>query len=347
MSGDPSDMVARLHARSSQAHEFSIMEKLRSKYAKSPRDAMLANSLDRLIAEAVQRADLSLPAGFGNRVHGSALVVMGPTGVGKSRALARLFKRDSELKGFEDPKSASPLISVSAPAHCTPMQLARTILRATGYPLKRDLPTHQLWELAWERLDAMQKFLLHIDELQHVVQYLTDKDRQEMANTLKHSMEGRRISLILSGVDAMVDFLQFDEQLFRRMTLKPIPPLSPDTLPDLARAVIDYSTAANLEFGADDMRKMDFFARLAHAGLRAFGYSIVLTHSAIERALLVGDTTLTVEHFAHIFAAKTAATADRNPFLAPNWHAIDCASYWQKPDEPTAPTPSARRGRKK
>ncbi len=346
MSGNPADMVARLHARSSQAREFSIMEQLRSKYAKSPRDAMLADALDRLVSGAVQRADLALPAGFGNRVHGTALVVMGPTGVGKSRALARLFKRDPELAGFEDPKSASPLLSVSAPAHCTPMQLARTILRASGYPLKRDLPTHQLWELVWERLDAMEKFLLHIDELQHVVQYLTDKDRQEMANTLKHSMEGRRISLILSGVDAMVDFLQFDEQLFRRMTLKPLPPMSPDTLPDLERAVFEYASAAKLEF-AVDMRHSDFFARLAHAGLRAFGYAIVLTHSAIERALLLGDTTLTVEHFAQIFAAKTAVTADRNPFLAPNWHAIDCASYWQRPDEPTAPTPSARRGRKK
>ena len=32
MSGNPADMVARLHARSSQAREFSIMEQLRSKY---------------------------------------------------------------------------------------------------------------------------------------------------------------------------------------------------------------------------------------------------------------------------------------------------------------------------
>jgi Cdc6-like AAA superfamily ATPase len=345
---DNQDPVALLHASMADSNEdFGLLERLRAQYAKSPRDKVLAESIDALLAAAVQREDLTLPAGFGNRAHGSGLVIMGPTGVGKSRAIERYFKKHPLLKEYKDPAASSPLISVSAPSPCTSMTLARSVLRESGYPIERDLPAHRLWELVWERMDMLKRFVLHLDELQHVVQHISDKERQEVANLLKHAMYGRRISLIISGVDALTPFLEFDPQLLRRLTIKRLAPLDAETIPDLERAVKDYVHAAGLTVDTGDLpERPDFYARLAHAGLNAFGYSIVVAHLAIECALKTGASVLNREHFATIFAMKTNSSADRNVFLADKWHEIDCTILFPKKDVPPPPAPARRKGSK-
>jgi hypothetical protein len=342
---DKHDPVALLHANMAEASDdFSVMERLRAKYAKSPRDKTLAEAMDALIAAAVQRDDLSRPAGFENRARGSGLVIIGPTGVGKSRAIERYFKKHPILQDYQDPVSSSPLISVSAPSPCMSMQLARMTLRVSGYPIERDLPAHRLWEMVWERMDLLKRFILHIDELQHVVQHISEKEKQEVANLLKHAMYGRRISLIISGVDTLVPFLEFDRQLLRRLTIKRFAPLDAETMPDLERAVKDYAHAAGLTVDTEDPpERPDFYARLAHAGLNAFGYSIVVAHLAIERALKTGALVLKREHFAHVFAQKTNFAADRNVFLADRWHEIDCTSLFPTKDIPPPPGRSRRK----
>jgi Cdc6-like AAA superfamily ATPase len=338
------DPVAALHASMASDAGFNAMELIRTLYAKSRRDKLLAEAIDSLLAAAVQREDLLRPPGFDNRARGAGLVLVGPTGVGKSRALERYFKKHPILQGFQDPASKSPLISVAAPSPCTSMQLARMILRESGYPIERDLPAHRLWELVWERMDLLKRFILHIDELQHVVQHMSDKDKQEVANLLKHGMYGRRISLIVSGVNDLVPFLEFDPQLLRRLTIKRFDPLGADTIPDLQRAVQDYANAAGLTLDVEDRaERPDFYARLAHSGLHAFGYSIVVAHLAIEHALKTGSSVLNREHFTTIFARKTSFALDRNVFRADNWHEIDCSSLFPKKDVPPPPTPASRR----
>jgi hypothetical protein len=338
------DPVAALHASMASDDGFNVMERIRTQYAKSPRDKILAEAIDALLAAAVQREDLARPPGFDNRARGTGLVVVGPTGVGKSRALERYFKKHPILQGFADPASKSPLISVAAPSPCTSMQLARMILRESGYLIERDLPAHRLWELVWERMDLLKRFILHIDELQHVVQHMSEKDKQEVANLLKHGMYGRRISLIISGVDALVPFLECDPQLLRRLTIKRFDPLGADTIPDLERAVKDYANAAGLTLDTEDSpERPDFYARLAYAGLNAFGYSVVLTHLAIEQALKTGSLVLNREHFTTVFAKKTGFALDRNVFRANNWHEIDCTSLFPKKDVPPPPALTSRR----
>ncbi len=341
---DSHDPVALLHACMTSDARFNAMERIRTQYAKSPRDKLLAGAIDALLATAVQREDLSRPPGFDNRSRGAGLVVVGPTGVGKSRALERYFKKHPILQGYQHPASRSPLISVSAPSPCTSMQLARMILRESGYPIERYLPAHRLWELVWERMDLIKRFILHIDELQHVVQHMSEKDKQEVANLLKHGMYARRIFFIISGVQALVPFLEFDPQLLRRLTITKFGPLGADSIPDLQRAVQDYASAAGLTLDLEDRpERPDFFARLAHAGLDAFGYSIVVAHLAIEHALKTGSSVLNREHFTTVFASKTGFALDRNVFRADNWHEIDCAELFPKKDVPPPPAPASRR----
>ena len=350
MSSDTgSDPVARMHAMLSEAHphEFTVMEGLRIKYKKTARDTILAEAINRLLGAAVQRVDLTAPPGFKNRARGSGLAIIGPTGVGKSRALERFFDKHPVLQGYHDPASRSPLITVSAPSPCTSMTLARLVLRTSGYPIERDLPAHRLWEMVWDRLDYLQKFILHIDELQHVVQHISEKERQDIANLLKHGMHERRISLIISGVDDLKPFLDFDSQLLRRLTIKPFAPIGPESIGDVETMVEGYAKAAGLTLDLEeDLLRPDFHLRLAHAAMDAFGYAIVVTHMAIEVALNEKSTVLTREHFATMFAQKTSTAADRNPFIAPQWHAIDCSILFPKKEVPPPPAPASRKGSK-
>jgi hypothetical protein len=93
-------------------------------------------------------------------------------------------------------------------------------------------------------------------------------------------------------------------------------------------------------------KEADFIARLSHASLKAYGYSIVLTHLAIEEALQCGADCLSMDHYATAFARKTGFAANRNPFMTPNWHAIDCSKIFEKPkiDLPDSDKKSRKKG---
>jgi hypothetical protein len=343
------DPVARLYAGVSEANNFAIMEKLRASFLKGPRDASLADHMDKLIANAVQREDTELPPSFENRSRGSGLVLIGPTGVGKSKSLERYFKKHPVLHGYEDPASPSPLVSVEVPSPCTSVQLARALLRATGYTLERDMTAHRLWEKAFDRVQQMRKFIVHFDEMQHVVHNMPERDLQQMADTLKNAMYARRITLVLSGVATLEPFIQYDPQLFRRLTIVPFKGITPDKHNEIRKMIVTYVAAAGLKaIDKSDIDTDDFISRLSHAALNAYGYSIVLTHLAIENALQCGHDQLALSHFSAIYIAKTGFTADRNPFKADDWYKIDCSKMFEKPEElpMVSPTSRKRRGKK-
>lgn len=347
-SSTPPDSVALLYAGAASTKNFAIMETIRAKFLKTSRDGLLATAMEKLIANAVQRENTDFPPSFENRGRGSGLVLIGPTGVGKSRSLERYFNRHPVLAGYADPASASPLVSVSVPSPCTSMQLARALLRGTGYAPERDMAAHRLWEKALDRLQAMRKFIVHFDEIQHVVHNMPEKDLQQMADTLKNAMYNRRITLILSGVSTLVPFIQHDAQLFRRLAILPFEGITPEKHEDIRHMVGTYVSAAGLsDFRKSDIDNADFIARLSHAALNAYGYSIVLTQLAIENALESASDRLTNENFATVFAKKTSFSADRNPFLAANWHTIDCAKMFEKVTDapPAAPISGKRKAK--
>ncbi len=349
---DTRDSVALLHEAATSGKGFMTMESIRAKFLRTQRDDFLAAAMQALLANAVQREHVELPPSFENRGRGSGVALIGPTGVGKSRSLERFFDKHPVLRGYDNPASRSPLISVAVPSPCTSMQLARALLRATGYSVERDLATHRLWEIAFDRLHNMQKFIVHFDEMQHVVHNMPAKDLQQMADTMKNAMYDRRITIILSGVETLKPFLQYDPQLLRRLTIVPFDKVTRETQFEIEHAVTTYAKAADLEvkLGNDASKMADFIARLSHASLNAYGYSIVLTHLAIEYALQNGCDQLVPEHFATAFARKSGFSADRNPFVAPVWHEIDCSKIFIEkkiisPPDATKPGKSKKGGK--
>jgi hypothetical protein len=328
----PIDAVTRL--REALPPEFSVqydaIETLRTKFIRTERETVLAQEMNLLINNAVQCRDPNLPPSLENRVEGRGLALIGTTGVGKTTSLKDYFKNHAVFAGYRDPASMSPLLLVSAPSPCTLIQLGRRILIKSGYPLERELPAHRLFELVGQRLNAMGKIVLCIEELQHVVHNVPVKDQQTVADTLKNLMETERLSIVLSGVETLIPFLALDPQLDRRITKVNFHRLTSADLDLVADMVHAYVEEAGLQIAYSDSDAV--FARLVHASLYAWGLTIETTISAIAFCKQKGDTALTPEHFASVYAAKSGKPAPDNPFLAERWHEIVCKTSVEEAD---------------
>ncbi len=343
----PVDPIARL--REALPAEFSAqygaIEQLRSKFIRTEREGLLAQEMNLLVNNAVQCRDPNLPPSLENRAEGRGLALIGPTGVGKTTSLKDYFKNHAVFSGYRDPASPSPLLWISAPSPCTLIQLGRRILIKSGYPVERELPAHRLFELVGQRLNAMGKIVLCVEEFQHVVHNVPEKDQETVADTLKNLMETERVSLVLSGVETLLPFLALDPQLDRRMTKVFFPRLTPTDLDLVADMVHAYVQEAGLQIAYADGDAL--FARLVHASLNAFGLSIENTISAIAYCKVKGEATLTREHFAAVYAAKSGKAAPDNPFLAERWHEIVCKTSVEEPDPAGPPSATERRKRRK
>jgi hypothetical protein len=338
----PIDPIARLRDSlpAEFSAQFSAIEQLRSKFIRTEREGVLAQEMNLLINNAVQCRDPSLPPSLDNRAEGRGLALIGPTGVGKSTSLRDYFKNHAVFAGYRDPASPSPLLWLSAPSPCSLIQLGRRILIKSGYPLERELPAHRLFELVGQRLNQMGKIVLCIEEFQHVVHNVPEKDQETVADTLKNLMETERVSLIVSGVETLIPFLALDPQLDRRMTKVNFNLLTPADLDLLADVVHAYVEEAGLQIAYSNSDAL--FARLAHASLYALGLSIETTISAIAYCKQTHATTLTRDHFASVYASKSGKAAPDNPFLAERWHEIVCKTAVAKADVAGPPSAAAR-----
>ncbi|MET4085624.1 TniB family NTP-binding protein [Bradyrhizobium sp. S3.5.5] len=336
------DPIARLRATLPEqfGNQYGTIEALRTKFVRTEREGQLAEQMNLLINNAVQCRDPNLPPSLDNRIEGKGLALIGPTGVGKTTSLRDFFRNHAVFSGYRDAASASPLLWLSAPSPCTIIQLGRKILIASGYPLERELPAHRIFEIVGQRLNAMPKIVLAIEEFQHVVHNLSEKDQQAVADILKHLMEVERITVIISGIETLLPFLALDPQLDRRMTKVYFHRLTPTDTPKVADMVHAYAEEAGLEIAYSDEEVL--FPRLMHASLQAWGLSIENTISAIACCKQKGDTTLTKDHFASVYAAKTGKAVPENPFLADRWHEIVCKTAVHEADAAGPPLATER-----
>jgi AAA domain len=171
---------------------FGAIERMKAIFMPTKREVILAEEMNLLINNAVQCKDPNLPLSLENRSEGKGLVLIGPTGVGKTKSMRHFFDNHAAFAGYRDPASASPLLWISAPSPCNIVQLGRRILVKSGYPLERELPAHRLFELVGQRLNAMGKIFLFIEEFQHVVHNVPVRDQEIVADNASRACRGRQ-----------------------------------------------------------------------------------------------------------------------------------------------------------
>lgn len=127
------------------------------------------------------------------------------------------------------------------------------------------------------------------------------------------------VIVILSGVGSLWESISFDHQVNRRYSKFELPPVVAATDSKLIWKLLDgFCDCAEL----DPPERGDLVERIIHAGRKRFGLCIEQMISAIEIALLRGDTKLDFMHFADAFFAQEACSINDNVFLASRWSSI-------------------------
>lgn len=140
-------------------------------------------------------------------------------------------------------------------------------------------------------LKERQVLFLHLDEAQDIARHQTPKEMQAVINTLITMMQHRSwpVGLILSGMPALRDMLNFDPQLARRVIPIELPRLSPiSDIAPLTEMTAFYAQEGGLA-PADPAENADIAARLIQASDREFGLAIEIAIDAVEEALRAGS----------------------------------------------------------
>ncbi|WP_024588087.1 TniB family NTP-binding protein [Aliihoeflea sp. 2WW] len=299
-------------------------------YLGSERDKDLADAMYRLTENSARAADAVGEACVGRLSEGRMLALLGASGAGKTRALERIFARTVEFGDWQDIDADSPLISIKAPSPCTLKQLGIEVLRALGYPIRRDLKEYVVWELVRERLQLRKVRYVHIDELQHVAKKGYVKEAQKVRDTIKSLVQWPQwpVSVIVSGTPEIATFIEEDTQIKRRCLIVNFTSLDVDA--DAAqfaqRLTALVKRKAELSLGAD---AITLSRKVIHAAERQYGTAIEIVQDATLEALREGTGTVDNGHFARIFKIRTGCSEDRNVFTAADWRDIDVGSSLQ------------------
>ncbi|MGH6774428.1 TniB family NTP-binding protein [Brucella tritici] len=317
---------------------LAISESLSQNFVTLPRDGSLRGIFDRqfqttlLQRAAATAADRPPP-------EGRALVLVGRSGTGKTRSITKMFESHPDLQGYGRIQTDCPLVTISAPSPSTLLQLGRETLRGLGYPLARESKEHLVWEAVREKLRLTGTTILHIDEMQHVTQAANVLEIRKIANTLKDLMINRTwpVSLVLSGMPALQEFIETDPQLVRRSRFIRFNSINLDDDADNIDGIIEqYADEAGLQVSI--LANHHLVSRLFHASNYQFGIAIEFIIDAIRLALLRESTVLEIGDFAKAHAERTGGGPLANPFIAPNWGDIDVTKVLQQ-HPPTVPGP--------
>lgn len=327
----------RMHRSQARADVSRRMAKLNAAYVGSDLDARLNYEIDLILDGILEREDAALSGGtaaVGRNAEGRGFALLGESGFGKTRALRRTFVKRPEFAGFGTPECL--LVSVTTPSPCTPRLLAETVLAASGYVPTRRLRENEAWDLVRHHLKIADIRIVHIDELQHVVQTGDERVIQKVRDSLKDLMApGSGVSIIASGLPGCETLIDDDTQIDRRCRVIRLEKLKLSTdLDHVRETVIAFATLG--EIACDEVVADEFLARLCHAAQYAFGILVEYVQDAVRVALQSASSALAPQHFAAVYVARTGSRSDNVFLMSAGWNAIDVARA--KPFlEPTLP----------
>lgn len=171
--------------------------------------------------------------------------------------------------------------------------------------------------MARHRLGLLGIAVLWIDEAHDMFLSGATREIDDMLRMLKSQMQGENaVILILSGTGRLAEVISCDPQVSRRFT-RVVPKGLVSGAGDRAVSglVARYAKRAGLRPDWSD----GLSGRLIHGSRGRFGRAVETVVNAIERALMDGDQTLTVTHFAGVWNMQEGCAWGDNVFVARDW----------------------------
>ncbi|MBO9398108.1 TniB family NTP-binding protein [Shimia sp. R9_2] len=292
-------------------------------------------SFDRRLRE--RRAATQL----GSRIKARGLALVGASGSGKTTAMDRLFDTHPDLILAEEGRETAEVLRLQVPSPASLKNVGTELLHGLGYPLSRDKSAAIIWTQVRQFLRARKTLFLHLDEAQDLYVSKGVKARNDVVNTLKSLMNDRDwpVGLVLSGTHDLLEMINSDAQLRRRLHVIHLNPVSwASHGADVSQILAGLIAKAGLR-PTEQVQLDEFLKRLIHAGGNEFGLIIEMSLGGIEEALYSKDLQLTVEHFAASFRRKTGCIPAFNPFLAEDFQRIDVRKIigWDASLDPSLP----------
>lgn len=304
--------------QSSKKGTRSAISDIRGQYVTTKRDRDLATALDRVITidEDTGRAE---PVMFTSTGETRGIIVVDGAGGGKTSLVQRGLAAQPGLAATDITR---PVVSITVPNPATLKSVAQEALKASGYTGgEKKRTVWEMWELLRERFQMLGTIIFWIDEAHDLFPQGSKSEAPHILKTFKSLMQGDgAVIVILSGVESLWESISFDHQVQRRYSKFELPPVTASTDSNLmGKLLVSFCARVGLEPPEDG----DLLERIIHAGRQRFGLCIEQMISAIEIALLRGDTKLDTQHFADAFFAQEACSISENVFLTPRWSSID------------------------
>lgn len=347
-SNDPIKLWRRLSGPATLKH-VALMEKLKAHYVTTSRDEDLAQKIDFMIMENMERRDLSRPEGVNNRGEGSAVAIIAPSGAGKTKAMQHFLKDNAFFPNYRDPQGGCPLITIQTRSPATLGQLGLATVHACGYRTKSHLPENEAWALARFQMQHQNILVPHFEEAQRIIKQKNRVERSKIVETFAGLMTDLDWPLnpILSGLRELrnlfdADFLdeptpearESHATLTRRTRFAEFHPIDPThDRKDLDRGLGEYEKLAGVSLKV--AKETEMRARICHGAARQFGLFFELTVGAIHVCVLSGRKVVTLQDYADAYAARTLQPVGLNVFESDYWRDIDTTiiQHRPKPDD--------------
>lgn len=261
-----------------------------------------------------------------------AIAVIGAAGSGKTRLVKRALQQNQNLTHPKDGDELIDYMSILVPASETMKSLAVLLREKLGYESERKGDNaSDIWRQVHVLLRNRKTFYIHLDEAQHLIASPNENVRAGVVDRLKTLLNNDTwpVGLILSGTPKLLEMLNSDPQLGRRVDLVKLPAISRVSHAKEVQAImLAYAAKAKISL-SKDLDFDDLVPRLIHAGANEFGNTIAMLGFALEDALLEGADVLELRHFSEAFRRKAGCVPALNIFVAADYLSIDARKvFW-------------------
>lgn len=252
----------------------------------------------------------------------NGLMVLGPSGYGKTALLMRTLRADPVLTEFRIDEGGNTLF-ITVPPEATIKKVAEMVLVQTGYEkFDAKLRAADLWEIARHRFGVVGVTTVVIDECHHILRPGPGRDVPAAIQSLKHILQSDHgVALIIAGVPRLREDILTEPsgETYRRFR-------------EFHLFRIRSGSTAARRFGNNFMKSAEMLGvqvyaedalaeRIIFAEHGQIGKSVALGKELLRYAVTRKHESLSLDHAERVFR-KSKPNLDMTPFHASEWEGV-------------------------